>query len=38
VELIGISYRHRWSPLTKWSGIFGNDLVTMQASALSFPP
>src|SRR5450631_4064645 len=30
VELLGLSYRHGWDLLLKWSGIFGSDLVAMQ--------
>jgi molybdate transport repressor ModE-like protein len=30
VELLGLSYRHGWDLLLKWSTIFGSDLVAMQ--------
>jgi putative molybdopterin biosynthesis protein len=30
VEVVGISYRHGWDLLARWSGIFGSDLVAME--------
>jgi molybdate transport repressor ModE-like protein len=30
VQLVGISYRHGWDLLAKWSGIFGSELVAME--------
>ncbi|MEO6928935.1 MAG: substrate-binding domain-containing protein [Casimicrobiaceae bacterium] len=30
VQRVGISYRHGWNLLAKWSAIFGSDVVDMQ--------
>lgn len=30
IKLVGISYRHGWDLLAKWSSIFGSELVAMQ--------
>ncbi len=30
VKAIGLSYRHAWDLLARWSGIFGGDLVSMR--------
>ncbi len=30
VDVVGISYRHGWDLLAKWSGIFGSELVAME--------
>jgi putative molybdopterin biosynthesis protein len=30
VEVVGLSYRHGWDLLAKWTAIFGSELVAMQ--------